>query len=142
MNWGTRIVILYAGFVIMILVLVFRSGRENTDLVADDYYTQELQYQDHIDGQQELINSGLAPVVGLKNGKVLVQLPDELSGVGVKGTISFYRPDDKSKDRIYAAAAGELIFPVSDFSTGNYSVKMSWENGGKYYYNETSIYIP
>ena len=49
MNWGTRIIIMYVGFVALIITLVVVSMRQQVDLVTPDYYAKELKYQTNID---------------------------------------------------------------------------------------------
>ena len=49
MNWGHKILFLYLGFVILVMVMVFMAYRQDVPLVSDDYYEKELKYQDDID---------------------------------------------------------------------------------------------
>ena len=48
-NWGYKIVLVYSVFVAGILYLVVQSSRQQMDLVTDDYYAQEIRYQEKID---------------------------------------------------------------------------------------------
>ena len=52
LNWGHYIVITFTAFVLLIGFMVYRSFQHNNDLVADDYYAKELQFQDVIDRQK------------------------------------------------------------------------------------------
>jgi hypothetical protein len=54
MNWGLRIVLVYIGFVAMILTLVFKARSEKIELVAPDYYEQEIVYQNRIEALQNM----------------------------------------------------------------------------------------
>ena len=49
MNWGNKIILAFTLFVIFLGVLVYRSVNNNVQLVAPDYYEQELTYQHEID---------------------------------------------------------------------------------------------
>ena len=49
LNWGTRITVLYLGFVALIVFLVAGSMRQSFDLVSPDYYQKELEYQSVIE---------------------------------------------------------------------------------------------
>ena len=49
MNWGYKILMVYVIFIAGILLLVFKSSSQNQDLVTEDYYEQELKYQQKID---------------------------------------------------------------------------------------------
>ena len=63
MNWGFKILMLYAAFVGMIIFLVFRTAHENIDLVTEDYYQQELAFQNKIDQTAAALQIGEDPVV-------------------------------------------------------------------------------
>ena len=54
MSWGTKIAFLYLSFATMIGVMVYKSVTQSVDLVAPNYYEQELKYQDKIDGINNL----------------------------------------------------------------------------------------
>ncbi len=56
MNWGVRITILYSSFVLFMSTMVYMCTRQHFDLVAPDYYAQELQYQKVIDGTNNTKN--------------------------------------------------------------------------------------
>ena len=52
MNWGWKIALLFSGFVLFILFLVFKSVQQDFYLVSKDYYKQEIEYQKVIDGMK------------------------------------------------------------------------------------------
>ena len=90
MNWGLRIIILYSGFVIFMLGLVYKCTQQKFDLVAKDYYAQELAYQKVIDGSHN--NALLQTPVKIEQqaAGILVQLPASQAGFQ-HGKIFFYR---------------------------------------------------
>ncbi|MCB9190933.1 MAG: FixH family protein [Flavobacteriales bacterium] len=49
MGWGTRITLFYGSFVAFMLFMVVMAVQQDFDLVADNYYEQEIAYQDRID---------------------------------------------------------------------------------------------
>jgi hypothetical protein len=57
MSWGTKIAFLYLSFATMIGVMVYKSVTQSVDLVAPNYYEQELKYQDKIDGINKIRNT-------------------------------------------------------------------------------------
>ena len=46
---GHAITIVFISFTVYILSFVYRSFTNEVDLVAEDYYAQEIAYQDRID---------------------------------------------------------------------------------------------
>lgn len=145
MNWGKRILILYVAFMVMILVMVFRTMNENVDLVSKDYYQQELKFQQQIDRSQQSQSLAEQPKVQVKNGAVEIKFPESLAKEKLTGKIDFYRPSDSSKDlkfEIQTDSTGTQFVPATNMLTGVYNVQLTWEASGKNYYNELSIYIP
>lgn len=98
MNWGLRITFLYLGFVALILTLVFTSMANKTELVATDYYKQELEFQERIDAARNANEAPYSISFELIGGSVRVQYPPELRERGLEGEIGFFRPSDQSKD--------------------------------------------
>ena len=99
LNWGHYIVIGFIGFVILILFMVFRSYQHNNDLVSEDYYAEEIAFQDVIDKKTnaaKLITNIFweKTEIGL-----LFHYPD--MGEQISGEIYIFRPSDKSLDVKY-----------------------------------------
>lgn len=143
MNWGTRITILYVGFVAMIGTMVFFTMREHVDLVSADYYQKELKYQDQIDRMSASKSLAVQPEVRVSRENVTIVFPS-LEG-DVNGNLNFYRPADASRDfslPISIDSARTQVVPADRFVSGLYTVQISWTANGKNYYNETPVSIP
>ena len=56
-NWGTKIVILYSSFVIMMLGMVFFAVNQEFHLVTDNYYEEELLFQEQINQKRRKFNN-------------------------------------------------------------------------------------
>jgi hypothetical protein len=145
MSWGIKIAALYIAFAGMIVFLVFRTSRENIDLVTDDYYQQELQYQDRIDQNTAANKLGAQPVVRISDGQVEIIFPDSVVKQGISGQAVFYRPSDASKDLVIELntdSEGVQAVDLARFITGSYQLKLNWVSDGQPYYFETQLYIP
>jgi len=97
MNWGYKIMFVYVLFVVGMLTLVYKCTQQNTELVADNYYDQEVKYQDRYNKMQ---NAATATVVcnPVNDKSVELSFPSEFANRAIKGKLTFYRPDDKQKD--------------------------------------------
>jgi hypothetical protein len=139
-NWGTKIFLVYSGFVVFMLVFVFLCTRQQFDLVAPDYYAQELKYQDVIDGKNNanLLAKGIS--LSASNDTILVHLPvEELRG---GGEIYFYRPDNASLDFKMKFVNNAIIaIPTSKLAKGTYNVKATWTNDSKPYFHELTYTV-
>lgn len=144
MSWGTKIAAVYIGFVLLIAGLIFRTSRENVDLVTENYYQQELDYQNNIDQRTAGVESGLQPVVAISGAQVKITFPEVATAETVSGSIQFYRPSDKSKDfsvDIKPDTNHIQLVDLSRFTTGVYQVKIAWR-ADQLYYSEVQLYVP
>ena len=142
LNWGHYITISFVAFVMLIMYMVFRSFQHTNDLVAEDYYAQEIKFQDVIDKKA---NASALPVDikwESKSGGVLISYPDMESAI--TGKILMFRPSDKSKDIIFDIAPGEKkeqFIKDDSFIHGKYLIQIDWKSGGVEYFTEGTAYI-
>ena len=140
-NWGTKIFLVYTGFVVFMLGMVYLCTRQNYDLVSTDYYAQELKYQQVIDGKNNANQLGKAMTIAATANGVAVQLP--VAAVEGEGELHFYRPDNASYDfKVPVKGDGLVNIPANQLKTGKYTVKARYQYAGKPYYNEVIYYAP
>ncbi|MGK7389973.1 MAG: FixH family protein [Candidatus Cyclobacteriaceae bacterium M2_1C_046] len=139
-NWGTKIILSFVGFAIFIIYLVVMSFRENIDLVTEDYYGEELKYEQRL-SQMDNVN-------GLDNKVIIIASSDSYTLTfphkEIKtGDLHFYRPDNKAFDRNYDLKGSKGTYTVSkaDLIPGRYRVKISWGASGKKFYQEELIFV-
>lgn len=145
MSWGTRIAILYGGFIAMILFLVFKTMNENVDLVSTDYYQKELKFQEQINRQNQSASLSEQPAIEIMEKAIAIKFPGSVVKENISGTIKFYRASDSSKDltmNIAVDSSGTQLISSEKLIKGNYAVQMTWAADGKDYYNEIPLYIP
>ncbi|MBL7911572.1 MAG: FixH family protein [Bacteroidia bacterium] len=144
MSWGTKITIVYIGFVILIVSLVFISANNKNELVSKNYYEQELAYQDRIDAVNN--EKQLAVTINyeiLDEFIVLEYLRNEIKK-DFKGEILFFRPSDSTKDKkieLKFDQEGEQAISKNILSKGVYKMCISWKNDKKSYYKDAIITI-
>jgi hypothetical protein len=143
MSWGYRITLLTLGFVCFMAFLVISAFRQNFDLVTEDYYGRELQFQNQIEKQANQL--GLKDTLSciVSDNNVIIKFPDELIQNEISGEILFFRPSDARKDvrRLINTHNGVEIFGKELFHKGHYKVQVDYSSGGKSYYYEKSIII-
>lgn len=141
MNWGTRIVIMYLGFVALIVTMVVVSMRQQVDLVTPDYYAKELKYQSNIDkaNNHNQLNSSLK--CSVLDGNIVINFPEEHKSESITGEVLVYKPSDAKSDKIISIEAvnGQMSIPSSVFSKGMYKVKIDWTVNEKSFYFEQVI---
>lgn len=144
MNWGWKIVLVYSAFVVMTLGMVFYFMGHKVDLVADDYYKQEIQYQDQIDKMTNAksLKQPIVFVISSARRTVSLGFPEAHLQEGLKGNIQFYRPSDSSLDKTFdikTNASGEQVIAVGSLKKGLWKIKVSWTAGNTAYYDEKVI---
>ncbi len=141
MSWAIRIVILYLGFVAIILTLVITCFGHKSELESKDYYIEELKFQEQINAA---VNSNRLehPITYKVLGhSVQLLLPKEVLSDKLRGIIHFMRPSDSSKDKtIPLATDKEGVQVISPgFVKGVYKMQISLKNGNKNYFKEAVI---
>jgi hypothetical protein len=140
-NWGTGIALVYIGFVVFMLGMVYLCTQQDFDLVSSDYYEQELKFQKVIDGQENENLLGKATTVTVDDRQVTVVIPME--AIDGEGSVTFYRPDNAKYDISFPLnGKNSITVPVEKLHSGLYKVKSSWQHSGQPYYNEQSLFVP
>ncbi len=142
MSWGTKIAFLYLSFATMIGVMVYKSVTQSVDLVAPNYYEQELKYQDKIDGINNLKAESKAIIITQGENSISFNF---LKEIGVpKGHILFFKPDNAASDietEIKTDNEGFQTIETKDLTKGTYLVKIDWKIGDKKFFKEERISI-
>lgn len=146
MNWGTRIVLAFVGFFGVIFTLAYISMSQDISLVADNYYEQELAYEDQM---VRLKNTGgltEKPGVTLQKDKGIAQLsfPEALKADVYEGNIRFFRPSNAAFDRsfdIRLDKEGKQDFDITRLSKGLWKIKIYWKAKNREYYTESTLII-
>lgn len=142
MRFPHYILLSFGLFMAFIIFLVIKTYRVNNELVAEDYYYQELEYQHRIDQRNRVVQK---PIWREEADKWVVHFPDSMESKDVTGNVEFFRPSDASKDLkipLSLNKKGEQIFLKKLFSKGLYTVKLEWKEKGLAFYNEKDLYLP
>ncbi len=144
LNWGTGIAIFYSIFVVVLVAVVIKTTTFDNSLVSDDYYADDLNYQQQYN---KLANSrDLAEDlhINLQSAKELVELVFPARLGKAAGEIVFFCPSDSKSDFTVAIQPGEdnrQTVPITGLKPGLWRVKVDWQAGGKAYYKEVVITI-
>ena len=144
LNWGHKLTLGFVLFAGMILYLVFQSMQTRYDLVSKEYYKDELQYQQVIDGTNRANSLSSRATVTQSGNNIIISLPNEMQQTTVLGNALFYCADNALKDKkvpLQVNAGAEQTIDSREFVPGNYTVKLSWESNGKQYYTEVFVII-
>lgn len=141
-SWGTWIVISFILFGAGTFTMVYISMNESIELVSDDYYEQELRYQDHIDAVKST-NAQEAQITATTGSAMLtLSFPQIGARDTYAGTIQFFRPSDKKGDfqlpLVLDSAYGQRV-PSALLAKGLWRIKVSWSVGKQEFYSELPL---
>jgi nitrogen fixation protein FixH len=139
MNWGHKIALVYIAFALFMIFLVVMAFRQNFDLVADDYYAQELAYQGRIDQVNNAKAKGYMVAAEQDAEKLTLRFPVPATNVKVH----IFRPSDEGMD-LHLSSITEvtvLTVPRKDLTAGKYLAKIEWQAEGETYYEEKVIVV-
>ncbi len=144
MSWSYRITILYLGFMAIILTLVTLSMKNSDELVAADYYSQELKYQDKIDAINNTNTLTESISHEINDKAIALSLPVGFKPAEVNGEIYFFCPSNSKFDlkiKMNFDASGKQVIAKYLLKPSAYKMNLTWTTGGKKYFKEEVINI-
>lgn len=135
MNWGNRLVLVFAGFAALIGTMVYKAVHTKFDLVSKDYYSDELKYQEKIDGNNNALTAGKLDIAAT-SGKVLIKLPASLATDVITADAWFYCKTNAAFDRRQQITItnGEYAFDTRSMAKEHYQLNIQFTNQHKPYY--------
>ena len=146
-NWGTGIVIAFIAFMAFVLYFVINlttnDKYSNYDLVTEDYYQQELQYQNTI--EREKNSKKLEKdVEWFKTRKgIKIKFPEGFDHENIKGKVFLYRPSNKQLDFEIPISLSDqnLLIPDERLLGGRWNLYVNWSYDNiEYLYKDALIY--
>lgn len=144
MNWGYKLLVVFIAFGSLMFYMVYRCVMTPVDLVDNEYYKDELVYQDVIDGAKKANALSSKVKLAQDSAFITIQFPEEMKNSRVNGTILFYCPSDAGRDKklpLEVSSNGIQRIRVKSILPGNYQVKIQWENRQNRYYSEEPFII-
>ena len=132
-GWGTGIVIAIVAFMSFILYLVITMSTDTNfshDLVTEQYYQQELGYQQEINAEKNL--NDLEEKVTIEKNKegLLIKFPTKFENEKVEGKVFLYRPSSKQLDFEIPISISDkyLLVPEQRLLDGRWNIKIAWNH--------------
>ena len=136
-NWGTGLVIVMVAFISFIMyfvVTMMSSSDYDHDLVVEDYYKEELHYQQDIDAEENALAMEENLTLEKEGTKMILTFPENMDLTMIEGNVNFYRPSNKKLDfniPFSAINGQQLEVPEAQLVPGRWNVKVTWKNNGK-----------
>ena len=145
-NWGTGIVLAFIGFISFIMYFVINMNvnkKYDHDLVTEDYYKAELEFQNDID--KETNSRDLAENLNWKktDDGIVITFPESIEINNISGKVFLYRPSNKQFDfeTEISLSNHNLLIPDKRLLDGRWNIKVDWQyNGKSYLYKKEIVY--
>lgn len=144
-NWGTAMVIAMISFILFILTFVYKSvvmDEYKHELVSEDYYGDELHYQEEIDKVNNASKLEVDVTLIRSSDGLTLRFPEGMEPQKISGTISLQRPSNKSLDlKIPIELSGkDVLIPDQKLASGKYIVVVDWKHENSEYMFKDEIF--
>lgn len=133
-------VLFFLGMVSFVVFSIFHGE----ELVAPDYYDQELRHQQRIDSDLRARALGVTNLLVHDASRAVIALA--LPGAtGTAGSVTLYRPSAARMDRVVPLdldEQGRQEISTRDLAQGRWSVRATWVAAGVSYFAEQEIVLP
>lgn len=145
-RWGVGIFVFYGLFVVAVVAMVLFVSLQEIQLVEEDYYQQELVFQEQIDRIKRTLElpSAVSFAYNRVTGLITIAYPPEVDQSRLDGRISLMRPSNADLDRTFPVlpdSTGRQEIDASAMAKGLWRVKALWKIDSAEYYNEDMIVI-
>lgn len=130
-TWGHGVFLALAAFIIFILsmLFLFPNGQKNSEMVTDNYYEEELQYQDVIDAKKRADNLSQKPSYSQTTDGIRIAFPEEYSNSDTAVKFVLNRTDDQNLDikkTVQLNPDHSFTIPADVLKKGNYTLRLMW----------------
>lgn len=137
-SWGHGVVIALFAFIVFILsmLFLFPNGQKNSEMVTDNYYEEELKYQDVIDAKKNADDLKEKPVYSQEKDGIKIVFPKEYDNSNTTVKFVLNRTEDQNLDikkAVQLDVAQSFIIPAQVLKVGNYTLRLMWTKDKKDY---------
>lgn len=133
-NWGTGIVLAFIAFISFIMYFVINMNvqeKYDHDLVTDQYYEEELQYQSNIDKERNAKKLKENVRLTQTDAGIEIQFPKGFTSNSIQGKVFLYRPSNRQFDFEIPISLSHhtLLIPDNRLLDGRWNIKVDWTDG-------------
>jgi hypothetical protein len=140
MSWSKGILAAFVFFALFIITLVVICVRQEVNLVSNDYYQEELAYQQQIERMRNASMLHRKPVISVEDNFVQIDSLD--FNLIENGRLDLFCPSNVRFDKSFALSKSALQkFELGTAKKGLYKARLSWTKNGKEFFIEQPITI-
>ena len=138
MNWGHKITIGFTVFVIFIIGMVTISMQTDYFLVEQNYYEEEIAFQDKINSQKN--GNEWNATISIQELGEFIEISFENAELLQSGNITFFRPSNADLDFSFPITES-LKYPTAQMLPGKWIVHLKWQFEDKQYVRQQTLFI-
>ena len=143
MNWGYKLVVAMAAFIVFIIGMGIAMFGAKDDVLANDYYEQDLRYQATLDAQKNFQALGQQIAISYVAERKLIQIqyPTALEMHLSQGKIALKKASDANADLEIPIQPtnNQQFIPITE--KGSWHLYFQWQAGGKPYHYEYNLIV-
>jgi hypothetical protein len=142
-NWGTKLFIATAAFMIMVIIFGIIMAGQDLDLVEKDYYPKAQLHQELIDKRSNAHEFAHQITAKSENGMVMIKFPDWFIPDSIEGQVHFYHRISDRYDLFtdLSLDTNQVFSRPVGIMHGRYILKIDWTYRGEAFYVEKSLEI-
>ena len=133
--------IAFAGMLAYFLVL---AARNPEPLVSENYYSQELRFQERIDASSRALALSGSVRMDATRDRVTVIFPEEVKDKPLTAELSLLHIQESNEDHsvVINTAPGGRYEEAITLRPGRYLAQLEWQADTVKYYSETQLIVP
>jgi len=142
--WPLGIISFFVLLICSLITVIIIASTHRESMVSENYYEQELTFQDQIDGSARALKAGANIKLDAFSKKLNVAVPARHLAQKFSGVIDFYRPSSPGLDReltLQPASDGSQAVDISKMAAGLWQVRVKWTADNQTYFLEQKVVL-
>jgi len=146
MNWGKGIILSFVLFIAIIFTMVYISVNTEFSLVSENYYEQEINYEDQLNSIRNFNALDVPPAFQFdrRQGEISLTFDPTLAEAMREGKVVFFRASNARYDKELPLSLDEdnqFKIPANTLLKGAWTLQLSWSDENSSYYKEIKFVI-
>lgn len=144
-NWGHGITIFLVIFIVVMVSVVIKISTDDTynhELVSEDYYGDELKYQEEINKAKNASTLSSSVTYKVSKDGVTLIFPSDFDYKKVTGIVKMRRPSKKILDfemQVKLDSTYKMLIPSEKALRGKWNMVIDWNVGDKEFMYKAKI---
>lgn len=145
-NWGTGItiaIVLFMSFILYFVIKVQSDSKYDNDLVVEEYYKQELVFEDKMLKIQNAHDLKNKITFQKADEGIWIKFPDNFDSNKIKGKVYLYRPSNQKLDSEMTISVenAQWLIPKRFLVSGRWDISIDWAYENTNYLTQETIYF-